>query len=112
MRLLGSLLLLFIIIMPLQAEIVIQKADARTMSIIKEEEESSAGKPAGYGYHYTSATVSYGNSGTIGETIRQAAHHYGVDSRLIAAMIQVESRFEPYAAYAGDSPAAGRRQSL
>ena len=97
MRFAGSLLLLFLITMPLQAEIVIQNADTRTMSILREEEEASGKSPAGYGYRYASTTVSYGNSGAISETIRQAAHHYGVDSRLIEAMVQVESRFEPFA---------------
>ncbi|HPE28977.1 MAG TPA: lytic transglycosylase domain-containing protein [Candidatus Mcinerneyibacteriales bacterium] len=97
MRFAGSLLFLFLVTMPLQAEIVIQKADTRTMSILREEEEVSGKSPAGYGYRYASTTVSYGNSGAISETIRQAAHHYGVDSRLIEAMVQVESRFEPFA---------------
>jgi len=97
MRFAGSLLFLFLVTIPLQAEIVIQKADTRTMSILREEEEVSGKSPAGYGYRYASTTVSYGNSGAISETIRQAAHHYGVDSRLIEAMVQVESRFEPFA---------------
>ena len=97
MRFAGSLLFLFLVTMPLQAEIVIQNADTRTMSILREEEEVSGKSPAGYGYRYASTTVSYGNSGAISETIRQAAHHYGVDSRLIEAMVQVESRFEPFA---------------
>jgi len=97
MRLPGIFLLLFFMVEPLWAEIVIQKADSRTMSIMKEEKGPAEETSVRYGYRYASAAFPRENGGAISEIVRKAARYYGIDYRLIAAIIQVESQFEPYA---------------
>ena len=97
MRLPGIFVFLLFATLSLQAEIVIQKADTKTMSLIKEEDPDMKEAPLRSGYQYASTAPLREKGGSVYETIRKAARHYNVDSRLIAAMVQVESQFEPYA---------------
>lgn len=100
MRFIFSVLLFCLSVLPLHGEIVIHRGEKQELSIIKKEAEEETlprGKISATGYQYSRYYETGGQNDVISEVIRKASQQYDVDRRLVEAIVQVESRFHPFA---------------
>ena len=100
MRSLFAVLLFCLSVLPLYGEIVIHRGEKQELSIIKKEPEEKTipkGTVSTTGYQYSRYSGGGHRNDVISEVIHKASRHYDVDHRLVEAIVQVESRFHPFA---------------